>query len=122
MKRNGFSIYDILILVVVLAATALFVIPNVSNALKTNDNKDEVYKEIMSNYLALAEKYGNDIKEDVKNGEGMIISVDDLIKKGYINTNQGDIIDIRDNITKMNNIKFSLLYNEETDSVYAQVN
>ena len=52
----------------------------------------------------------------------MIISVDDLIKAGYINTYQGDIIDIRDNTTKMNNIKFSLIYNEENDSVYAQVN
>jgi len=121
-KRNGYTVYDILIIVALLAASALFVIPNVSNALKESDNKDAVYNEILSNYLSLAEKYGNDKKEDVKENDGMIISLDDLIKEGYLHTYQSEIIDIRDNITRMNNIKFSLIYNEETDSVYAQVN
>ena len=122
MKKNGFTIFDILIVVALLAITALFVIPKVSHALDESNNKDSVYAEILANYLSLAEKYGNEKKDSVKENDGMIISVDDLIKAGYINTYQGDIIDIRDNTTKMNNIKFSLIYNEENDSVYAQVN
>ena len=120
--KNGFTFYDILIVVAVLAVSALIVIPKVSNALDTNDNKDEVYNEILNNYLLIAEKYGNDKKDEVKDNSGMIISIDDLIKEGYLHTYQEDIIDIRDNTTKMNNIKFSLIYDEENDNVYAQVN
>lgn len=122
MRRNGYTVLDILIVVAILAASALIVIPKVSNALRESDNKEEVYGEILSNYLSIAEKYGNDKKESIKENDGMIISLDDLIKEGYLHTYREDIIDIRDNITKMNNIKFSLIYNEESDSVYAQVN
>lgn len=121
-RSNGFTIYDILIIVAILGVSALIIIPKVSNALETNDNKDEVYNEILSNYLSIAEKYGNDKKDEVKDNGGKIISIDDLIKEGYLHTYQDNIIDIRDNNTKMNNIKFSLIYNEESDSVYAQVN
>ena len=121
-RRNGYTVLDILIVVAILAASALIVIPKVSNALRESDNKEEVYGEILSNYLSIAEKYGNDKKESIKENDGMIISLDDLIKEGYLHTYREDIIDIRDNITKMNNIKFSLIYNEESDSVYAQVN
>ena len=122
MEKNGFTFYDILIIVAVLAVSALIVIPKVSNALDASDNKEEVYKEMLSNYLSIAEKYGNDKKEEIKASEGTIISIDDLIKSGYLHTYQEDIIDIRDNSTRMNNIKFRLIYNEESDSVYAQVN
>lgn len=122
MEKNGYTIYDILIIIAVLAVSAVIVIPRVSNALEEADNKEVVYKEILNNYLSIAEKYGNDKKEAIKENDGMIISIDDLIKEGYLHTYQEEIIDIRDNSTKMNNIKFSLIYNEETDSVYAQVN
>lgn len=122
MEKNGYTIYDILIIIAALAVSAVIVIPRVSNALEEADNKEVVYKEILNNYLSIAEKYGNDKKEAIKENDGMIISIDDLIKEGYLHTYQEEIIDIRDNSTKMNNIKFSLIYNEETDSVYAQVN
>lgn len=122
MKKNGFTFYDILIVIAILSITALIFLPKISNALETNDNKDEVYSEIMQNYLLIAEKYGNDKKDKVKEDTGMLVSIDDLIREGYLHPYQENIIDIRDNTTKMNNIKFSLIYNEETDSVYAEVN
>lgn len=121
MKKNGFTFYDILIIVALLGVTALIFIPKISNALEVNDNKDEVYNEILKNYLSIAEVYGNDKKEEIKN-EGKIVSIDDLIKEGYLHTYQDNIIDIRDNVTKMNNVKFNLIYDEENDRVYAQVN
>ena len=121
-KRNGFTVLDILIVIAILGITALIVIPKVSYALDTNDNRDEVYKEILGNYLEIAEKYGNDKKEEIKENDGKIISIEDLIKEGYLHTYQEEILDIRDNSTRMNNIKFSLIYSEENDSVYAQVN
>ena len=122
MEKNGFTIVDILIIIAVLGVSALIIIPRVSNALIESDNKEEAYKEILGNYLAIAEIYGNDKKDAVKESDGMIVSVDDLIKAGYLHTSLDEIVDIRDNTTRMNNIKFSLIYNEESDSVYAQVN
>ena len=120
MKKNGYTIYDIIIIIVILTVSALIVIPRVSNALNEADNKEEVYQDILRSYLNIAQIYGNNNKEEVKNGNKTIVSIDDLIKNEYIHTNNEDIIDIRDNITKMNNIKFKLTYNETEDRVYAE--
>ena len=122
MKKNGYTIYDILIIIAILGVSALIVIPSVSNALNSADNKDEVYSEIMENYLTIAEIYGNDKKEDIKEGNHTIISINDLIENGYLKSYSEDIIDIRDNITKMNNIKIKLTYDENEDKIHAEVN
>lgn len=122
MKKNGFTVLDVVIIIAVLSVSALIVLPRVSNALEQYDNKDEVYNEILASYLKCAEIYGNDKKEDIKNGNNTIVSIDDLIKEGYVHNYQEEIIDIRDNTTKMNSIKFKLIYNEENDTVYAEVN
>ncbi|MBR1416367.1 MAG: hypothetical protein IJ572_00925 [Bacilli bacterium] len=121
MKRNGYTVYDILIIIVILGISALIVIPRVSNALKEYDNKDEVYNEIMADYLKLAEMYGNDNKEKIKEESNTVVSIDDLIKEGYIVSSTEEIIDIRDNYTKMNNIKIKLIYNEDEDKVIAEL-
>ena len=122
MKKNGFTMLDIVIIIVILGASALIVLPSISNALNSYDNKDEVYNEILASYLRTAEIYGEAKKEDVKNGNKTIITIDDLVNEGYIHNYQTDIIDIRDNITKMNNIKIKLNYDEQNDKVYAEVN
>ena len=121
MKRNGYTVYDILIIIVILGISALIVIPRVSNALKEYDSKDEVYNEIMADYLKLAEMYGNDNKEKIKEESNTVVSIDDLIKEGYIVSSTEEIIDIRDNYTKMNNIKIKLIYNEDEDKVIAEL-
>lgn len=124
MKKNGYTVYDMLILVALLALTALIVLPNISNALKVNENRDSYYQEILKLYEEQAEKYGNDKKEEVKeHNDGYVVSIDDLIKADYIGatSENGEIIDIRDNTTKMNNVKFKLTYHEDSDKVSAEV-
>ena len=123
MKKNGFTITYILILIIILGVSALLILPKVSNALKLNDNKEELYNGILNIYKQQAEKYGNDKKEEVKaSPDSYVVSIDDLIKEDYIGATaqNGSIIDIRDNVTKMNNIKFKLNYNEDTDTVTAE--
>ena len=78
---------------------------------------DEIYNEMLSTYLERAEKYGNDHKDEIKeNTDGTVVTIDDLIKENYIGaaSSNGEIIDIRDNVTKMNNIKIQLIYDEES--------
>ena len=124
MKKNGYTIYDILIVIGVLAVSALIVLPSVTHALKEYDNKDNSYGEILKTYLLQAESYGQTIKEDVKASNNYYITVQDLIDKGYVRVlnNNSEVIDIRDNITKMNNIKIKLRYDEENDKVIAEKN
>lgn len=123
MKKNGFTVVDMLIVIGVLTLSALIVIPSVSHALKVEDNKEEVYQEMMSSYLKSAEKYANDNKEELKANNNNLVSINELVEKKYIISMFGsnDIIDIRDNTTKLNNIKFKLIYNEESDSFTAEL-
>lgn len=122
MKKNGYTLIDALIIIIILSVSAVIILPKVSNALKVNDNTDEIYNNILDNYLSIAEKYGNTIKDKVKEGNNTIISINDLIANGYVHSYSNEIIDIRDNITKMNNIKFKLIYNEQDDKVYVELN
>ena len=125
MKKNGYTFKDILIIVAILAVSAVIILPKVSNALREGDTKDEIYNEMLSTYLERAEKYGNDHTDEIKeNTDGTVVTIDDLIKENYIGaaSSNGEIIDIRDNVTKMNNIKIQLIYNEEEDYVHAKIN
>ena len=121
MKRNGFTMVDILGLVGVLALSALIVIPKISNALSEYDNRDEVYQEVLDSYKIEAEKYGNDNIDKVKKNELSVVSIDELLKNKYILADSDEIVDIRDNSTKMNHIKFKLVFDEEKNTVKASV-
>jgi len=121
MKKNGFTTYDILGLIGVLALSALIILPKISNALSMYDNKDEVYQEILDTYKLSAEKYGSDNLDKVKKEELSTVTIDELVNKKYIISDNKEIIDIRDNSTKMNNIKFKLVIDEENNTVKAIV-
>ncbi len=125
MKKNGYTVVDVLIIIVVLTVSALIIIPKVSNSLKENETKDQIYNDLLELYLTKAEKYGNDHKDEIKeNTDGTVVTIDDLIKAKYIGaaSTNGEIIDVRDNYTKMNNIKIQLIYDETNDKVYARLN
>ena len=125
MKKNGYTVTDVLIIIAILGVSALIVLPRVSNALKVNEKKDELYNNLLELYLNQAEKYGNDKKEEIKNNnDGTVVTIDDLIEAKYIGaaSSNGEIIDIRDDVTKMNNIKIQLIYDEESDKVIARIN
>jgi len=123
MKKNGFTVVDMLIIIGVLTISALIIIPNVSNALKIQDNKEEVYQSVMANYLKSAEKYANDNKEELKENNNNLVAISDLVEKGYIisHNSNNDIIDVRDNSTKLNNVKFKLIYDEDSDTFSAEL-
>ena len=122
MKKNGFTAIDMLIVIGVLTLSALIILPKVSNALNEQDNSEEVYQEIMNNYLSFATKYANDNKAEIKEHNNTLISIGELVEKGYIKSiyENKDIIDIRDNTTKLNNVKIKLIYDEESDSYRAE--
>ena len=59
-------------------------------------------------------------QNEVKENNSYIVTIKDLVDKGYIGSTNGDVTDIRDG-SSMLNMKIHLIYDEEKDTVYAQV-
>ena len=118
MNNKGYTLIELIGLILIMGVVALVTIPNVSKALY--DNKDVLYESSVALYLKEAELYGNDIKDEVKYTEYTIVTIGDLLGKGYIsNSVDGKVIDNRDN-TSMNDKRIKLIYNSDDDHVYAQ--
>lgn len=117
-KKNGYTAVDILLIIVTLGLVTLFTVPKLSHAFE--NNKDTLYNESLELYLNQATRYGNTIKDEVKENNSYIVSIKDLVDKGYIGSTNGDVTDIRDG-SSMLNIKIHLIYDEEKDEVYAEV-
>ena len=117
-KRNGYTFIDMLVVIVALGLVTLFTVPKLSHAFE--NNKDTLYDESLELYLNQATKYGNTIKNEVKENNSYIVTIKDLVDKGYIGSTNGDVTDIRDG-SSMLNMKINLIYDEEKDTVYAQV-
>ena len=113
MKNKGYSTIDIIILTIFLGISALFIIPNISNAFK--DNSEEIYQNQIDLYLNQAKKYGEDNIEKLKeNDNSLIVSVEDLIDLKYIGNS---IYENKDNPNNIKNLKIQITYNEENNLV-----
>lgn len=117
-KRNGYTFIDILIVILSLGLVTLFTVPKLSHAFE--NDKNELYNDSLELYLNQATKYGNTIKSEVKENNSYIVTIKDLVDKGYIGSSDGEVTDIRDG-SSMLNMKIHLIYDEEKDTVYAQV-
>jgi competence protein ComGC len=120
MKKNGYTVFDILILILVLSVSAMISLPKMSYAFKSD--KDELYDGTIALYLKEATAYGNANKAEIKKSESKVVTINDLIDAGYIGAYVShDLIDIRDNKTVMNDLKIKLIYDADSDSVYAEM-
>lgn len=118
LKKNGYTFIDILIIIVGLGLATLFTVPKISHAFE--GDKDELYSETLELYLKQATKYGDTIKEEIKNSDSYVVSIKDLVDKGYVGSINGEVTDIRDG-SSMLNLKIHLIYNDNSDSVYAEL-
>jgi len=118
MKKNGYTVIDIIVLVLGLALVFAICLPKFSHAFETNT--EEIYQSNIELYLQQAALYGNSIKEEVKNNDSYIITIKDLVDNGYLGSNNGEVVDVRDN-SSMLEVKIHLIYDEENDNVYAEM-
>lgn len=120
MKSKGYTVVDILVIIVVLGALALLTLPNMSLAFK--DNKEELYQNQIRLYLEQAKLYGENNKDKFDDDNTMVVTIDELIEEGYIGAYVSDkIYDVRDNVTELNKMKIRITYNEDDDTVDAKV-
>ena len=119
MKKNGYTLVELLVLVVAMGVAAFFTIRNVSYALV--DNTNELYNESIYSILEAAKTYGNDNLEALKESS-MVITVQDLIDKSYLGSDEnGNFKDIRTEGATLNDLKIAISYDEENNSIKAKL-
>lgn len=121
MRSKGYTSLDIIIVIIVLAISAVITIPKISMAMK--DNREELYQNQIKLYLNQAILYGENNKDEFDEDNTIVLTIDDLIDKEYIITSNEDnkIYDIRDNVTELNKMKIRIKYNEDEDKVSSEL-
>ena len=119
MKKNGYTLIELIILIGALGVITLLIVPKLSTAFYNNNV--ELYQSSLNIYLHSATLYGNNVvKEDVKTNDNYIITIKDLVDVGYVTLTDGeDILDVNGN--SMLGIKIKLYYDSSNDSVYAEI-
>ena len=90
--KNGFTLIELLAAMVILGLLVIITIPTY-NSILYSIKKDNLSAKVHNIEIA-ALKYGDTIKDDVKNGPGSCIKTDvkELIQKGYL-MSENDVLD-----------------------------
>ena len=120
MKKNGYTLIELLVIIVVMGIIAFITIRGVSYALV--DNTDELYQDDIYSILESAKLYGENNITELKEKNSMIITVQDLIDNTYLASDEeGNFNDIRTKGATLNNLQIALTYDQENDSVKAEL-
>ncbi len=83
MNKKGFTLVEIIIVIVLIALMAVIVIPNLAKG--DVETKQQLYDSKVKSSLAAAYKYGKENIDSLSNdGSCTYITIGDLIEKGYI--------------------------------------
>lgn len=118
MKKNGYTVVELLVLIGIIALSAVLILPKLSLAFQ--DKREDTYETDLRTYLKDAEIYGETKKEEIKNQDEYIVTVKELAEAGYIVTINDDVKDPR-NQSSMLGVKIKLSYDETLDKVYAEI-
>ena len=95
MKKNGFTLVELLAVVVILALTFTFIAPKLSSLIKEGENTDK--RLIEEQIIDSAKKYASSDDEFFDNfinvGDQKIIYKDDLLNSGLINSKDIEKLD-----------------------------
>lgn len=96
MNKKGFTLAELIGVIVVLALICLISVPAIASVLKTN--KKSLCETQLNNILAAARNYASEnlLTMPVNDGETRIITIQDLIDNGFIDQ------DIENPVTKEN--------------------
>lgn len=111
MKKNGYTVMELLVVLIVLGVVTLGVLTTTSNAFK--DNSKDLYKEKTTLIEHQAVMYGKTL-ESLKEEGSLMITVSDLIEKEYLvaDDSNGNVVDPRNSKATLNGLKIKLSYND----------
>lgn len=111
MKKNGYTIPELLIVIGVLGLVVIITLATTSYAFK--DHSKEYYETKMNGIERMAVLYGEN-SETLKEEKNMVITVNDLVKEGYLHgDSDGKIADPRNSKSSLNGVKIKISINDQ---------
>jgi len=112
MKKNGYTVTEMLVVIIVLGVFTLAMIATTSYAFK--DRSEDYYKEKVQLLEKQATIYGKSLN-NLKEEGNLVITVKDLVDKGYYvpDNAKGDVVDPRNSKGTLNSMKIKLIYNQD---------
>ena len=119
MKKNGYTITELLVVFSVLGIIVIATLVTTSYAFK--DNSEDYYETKIHGIEKVAVIYGQK-SEALKNEKNLVITVNDLVKEGYVHADgeDGKVTDPRNSKGSLNSLKIKLTMNDK-EEVEAQV-
>jgi prepilin-type N-terminal cleavage/methylation domain-containing protein len=119
MKKNGYTITELLVVFAVLGIIVIATLVTTSYAFK--DNSEDYYETKIHGIERVAVIYGQK-SEALKNEKNLVITVNDLVKEGYVHADgeDGKVTDPRNSKGSLNSLKIKLTMNDK-EEVEAQV-
>ena len=88
-KRNGFTLVELMAVIIIISLIALLTFPNIINQIKkTKKSNNKMIEDVV---IEQAKKYVNDNEEEFQDDDGYCLSIDTLVDKGYVNEQLVDI-------------------------------
>lgn len=125
-NKRGFTLVELIAVIAILAVIIVLITPSITNIAKSS--KVSLRESKINTLITAAENYGNDLINNYQQcingynslGTNCTVNIDELINKGYIETDQKDsnvILDPETNTPLNGNLL--LCYNPKDVSIYA---
>ena len=118
MKKNGYTVVELAIVLGVFSICYFAATWVISSKLNVN-YEEEMYKERIASIELGAFYYAKSSENLFKEENTVYVTVEDLAKNNVVRSNNGTVIDPRDEESSMNNIKVKIT--NENDEITAKV-
>lgn len=110
MKKNGYTIVEMLVVIGVLGIFTVAILSSTSYAYK--DKSEDYYNDLVESIERQASLYGETIA-NLKDEGNLVIVLSDMIDAGYYEgDSEGNVVDPRNSKANLNGLKIKLTYNE----------
>ncbi len=111
MKKNGYTVIEMLVVIGVLGIFTIAILSSTSYAYK--DMTPKYYNELVKSIEREATLYGKTLN-NLKEEGNLVIVLSDMIDAGYYEADsEGNVIDPRNSKANLNGLKIKLTYNED---------
>lgn len=90
MKENGFTLVELIAVLVILALIVIVAFPNIIKAIQNTNSKMETANEEL--LIANAKSYWTDNTDKLKEGNNSCVTVKTLVLENYTQTNKGILV------------------------------
>lgn len=108
MKKNGYTLVELLVVILLLGIATAIAVNKMSYAF--DNNSEKLIKQENEYILAEAKIYGETIKDEIKNKTSLTIKINDLVEKNYLKADdkRGNFFSATDKSKVLNNKKIIL--------------